>query len=313
LKGGAIIKAHEITDDTNQSKAWPEYDVAVIEQDSDRGITSVIYKNCVVLESLGSISDFFEKKLRGPTKKDFKNKLESDNQDASLVLLLCLDGISEKGIIIGGLPHPKRKTTLTKNAGEHLEGEYNGINWQINKDGEFTLTFKSPSDNSGKYANSSYGGSFIKISKDGSIEVSDGNTEKIKIDKTNETISIESNKDLSITSGNNVKSSSTNNTEYTLKDLLMKASGMATIEFAKDYNLKIGKIFGIKSNTIDANIKTMIKLKCLKIIIDTPDIEIGKGGQPAVIQTTLYRGTGNLGIPVVSSAIGPFSSAVKVK
>ncbi len=274
LKSGAILKTYDIEDDRNLSKLTPEYDVVTISQDEDRGITSTIYKHCISLDSLGGISDFSETKLNTPTKNDFKSNLESDKQDGSLVLLLCLDGISEKGIIIGGLSHPSRKTTLTKANGKHKEGEFNGINWQINKDGELKITFKSASDNKGKYTNEQAKGSFAKFEKDGSIVISDNNTENIRIDKTKKTIDVNSNKDISFSTGNNFNITAINNIDLKLKGLLISASGKASINFKNSFDLIVGSEFKLssKSTTIQS---TAIKLQAATINIQSPMIKLG--------------------------------------
>ncbi len=193
LKNGVVIESYEIDHKDNICKVLPEYDVVVVEQDDNRGATATTYRHCISTDGFGGVSDFFEFKLRKPSNKEFKNKLDPITQNGSLVLLLCLDAIGDKGIIIGSLCHPKRKTTLTKENGQHLEGEYNGINFKINKDGELIITYKSKTDNDGKYGNSSAGGSFVKLEKDGSIVVDDNKGNKVKIDKSNNEIKVDAN------------------------------------------------------------------------------------------------------------------------
>jgi hypothetical protein len=46
--------------------------------------------------------------------------------------------------------------------------------------------------------------------------------------------------------------------------------------------------------------------------IQATKIDIGSGGTPAIIGTTQFIGIGNAGAPVVSSAMGPFSSVVTI-
>jgi hypothetical protein len=193
LKSGVVLKCYETTDSQNLNKLVPEYDVCVIEQDENRGVTSVIYHNCVMKELFGGIGDFFEYKLRLPMNDNFKSNLNSIDQTGSIVLLLCLDGVDEKGLILGCLSHPRRKSTLTKENGQHLEGEFNGVNCQINSSGEFTITYKSKTDENGIYADSTNGGTFLKFEKDGSIVLSDNNTSKIKIDKAKKEVRVEAN------------------------------------------------------------------------------------------------------------------------
>jgi len=53
-----------------------------------------------------------------------------------------------------------------------------------------------------------------------------------------------------------------------------------------------------------------VTVKGTSVTIDGTMINLGKGGTPAVTMTTQFLGTGNLGIPVISVAVGPFSSSV---
>jgi hypothetical protein len=151
LKVGIVIKKYDTDDANNITKAAPEYDVLAVSQEKDMGTASVIYKRCQVLQNFGGIGDFMEHKLREPDKDPLKPKENEDpkEENGSIVLLMCLHGSQDNGIIIGALQHPKRKTTLTPDKGHHLEGEFNGVNWQINKDGELLLTYKSKTDNDG--------------------------------------------------------------------------------------------------------------------------------------------------------------------
>ena len=138
LRAGVIIKTYDIDNENNSNKTSVEYDVLVLEQDKDNGTTPITYRKVISMDSFGGMADFFEFKRRPKTKeKSIDNMTDNDGQ---LVILLCLDGNAKKGIIIGGMKQAKRLTKLTAKAGLHLEGEYNGLNWKIDKDGAFTVT-----------------------------------------------------------------------------------------------------------------------------------------------------------------------------
>ncbi len=312
LKGGVVINTYDIEDELNQSKITPEYDIVVIEQDGDRGTTSTIYKNCITLDAFGSIPDFFEFKRRQPTNEEFKSDLDSGKQDGSFVLMMCMDGMSEKGIIIGGLTHPKRAKSLTKEAGTHMEGEFNGLNVQINKDGEFLIKFKSASDNLGKYSDEEAGGSYLKIDKTGSIEVSDGSTEFIKIDKAAKAINVEAAKDISVKAKENISIEATKNASMKMLDLVLEASGKAEIKIVKAMNLEIGKDAKIKAKQLQVTVDSICKFQANSFQINSPTILLGAGALPAVTSLTKFRGTGFAGTPVISTAMGPFSSKVSI-
>ena len=48
--------------------------------------------------------------------------------------MLCLDGNGSKGIIVGAVPHPDRKTNIKSNEPQ-LYAEYNGMRFEIQPDG----------------------------------------------------------------------------------------------------------------------------------------------------------------------------------
>ena len=310
LKSGVIIGCHELEDPKNINKLGPEYDVSVYEQDEDRGITSTIYSNCTYLESFGAIGDFLEVKKRIPTKGEYRSDQKADKQNGAMVLLLCIDGISDKGIIIGGISHPSRKSILTEALGHHLEGEFNGVNWQINKDGALTVTFRSATDNDGKQADAKAAGSTLKMEKDGSVEVSDGNKETIRVDKTKKTISITSESDISTTSDANINLTAKKSINAKATDeLLADAGGSITAKSGGAFNITSEGALMIKASSIDMKSDESVKIKGTMVNISSPMINVGDGGTPAVTMSTQVL-TVVLGIPLMGNMIGPFSSSV---
>lgn len=171
LRLGIVTKSFDISDEANLSKLTIEYDVSVFEQLEDRGSSVVTYRNCISAEGMGSIADFFERTLRVRKNSSTQTQLiNTKNQNGAVVLILCLDGVSEKAIIVGSVTHPDRKSTL---AGEtaHLEGEFNGVNIQVNEDGSANFTFKGPTDNDGSPVDSSITPTVLSIASDGSFQV----------------------------------------------------------------------------------------------------------------------------------------------
>ena len=336
LKVGVVIDVLEIDNDANITKQGPEYNVMVVEQDKDGGINSTSYRNCLHLDMFGGIGEFFDCKLHAPEKKDavVKSGTLTKNNNGTIVLLLCLDGNTEKGVIIGAIQHPGRKTTLTKEAGKHLEGEFNGINWKINKDGEFTVTYKSKTDNNGKpIKDEKTGGTFIKVDKTGSVELSDGKTESIKVDKTAQTINIKAEKDIVNTTKANFNISAEKNIAANCKmDLIMQAEGKADLIIKKDMNLEVSKALTVKCQMLDLKADSMVKIQTKQIQIEGQQVEIkapmlniegtqvaikaaqislGNGGTPALTMTTKFMGFVGP-VPVISTAIGPFSTVVLI-
>ncbi len=225
LRAGIIVESYPKNHENNKSKLSTEYDVIVFEQNVDQGVTPIRYRNCLASESLGSIADFFEHSLRKPKNiPSVGGAVATKGHDAPVALLLCLDGFSEKAIIIGALTHPDRQTTI-KDSDPHLEGEYNGVRVKITKDGGCSITIKGATNNDGKVINNN---GQVKISvtpnKDISIE-SSGNINLIVKQDANITIE----KDAMI-SCQNASITAAKNITATCIEALISASGTATIE-----------------------------------------------------------------------------------
>lgn len=286
LRAGIIIAAYDLDSKGNIRKTAPEYDVLVMEQDRNRGTTTTTYKNVVSIESFGGMSDFFEYKRRPQTKTEKDSFQKTDGQ---FVLLLCLDGSSEKAIIIGSMKHAQRLSKLTAKAGLHLEGEYNGLNWSINKDGAFTLTFKSPTDNEGKIINEKLAGSNFNIKKDGTLQLSTQDlnkpelNESITLDKTKQSLSLTARKNTSISTGgdftNAIKGSFNNTIE---KDLSLSVTGSSTLS-SKSLTLSLKEAFSVKAKSCQQEYEADCKIKAKKVDLAADAVAIGQGASALAV------------------------------
>lgn len=308
LRIGVVISSYPVSDDKNRSKLTTEYDVLVVEQQENLGATTLVYRNCMSSEGLGSIADFFEKALRPKKKKTTKgDSVNLKGQDGAVVLLLCLDGMSDKGIIISALTHPDRKTTL-KDEGPRLEGEYNGLNIKVEKDGSATLTFRGATDNDGKVLDKEQGDTVIGIEKDGSFQVKHKTiTQRLAKDgkaslTADDDISNTTKKNFNVTATENIALKATKNFTAEMVDLVAKASGSATLECQK-LSIKSQSDISIKGSEIKIEAESMAKIKSTQITLDGLVNLGGDGGTPVLILTSLIMGVGNLGAPVISQAI----------
>jgi hypothetical protein len=125
------------------------------------------------------------------------------------VIVCFLNGEGREALILGGFMHPARKTDLKIADGPQYKSEFNGIETHINKDGEYTVTFRGQPTNIAKLSDkpskaletpkydTSVGTSYYKFDKTGSYEVGD-NAKSLKqfmrIDKKAGTIEISSGK-----------------------------------------------------------------------------------------------------------------------
>jgi|WetSurMetagenome_2_1015567.scaffolds.fasta_scaffold24707_5 hypothetical protein len=313
LKVGFIQDLYEIDDKQNINKAVLEYKVVVLEQKEDGAQTPIIYDHCLHMDLFGSQADYFEMRLRKQDKVEKKDKSGdkiAKYQDGAMVLLLCVNGVSESALIIGGIKHPKRKSGLTKDKALAMNAEFNGINYSIDKDGALKILFKGPTDNTGKPTNKDVGGSYLTIDKEGSFEWGDGKKEKIRLDKKAKTISIVCEKDFSITTEAKLTLTAKEDvTISTKKKMLLEAQGGATLK-VKELTIEADGPTKIKTKAFDLKADGAVMIKGQNITLDGQLINLGQGGQPAVTMSTQILGVGNLGIPVISSFIGPFSSKV---
>lgn len=315
MRVGVVVTTYPVSNPKNHSKLTTEYDVLVMEQNADKGATTILYRNCMSAEGLGSIADFFERSLRTKKKKSKKgDAIDLKGQDGAIVLLLCLDGMSDKGIIIGALTHPDRKTTL-KDDGPRLEGEYNGVNIKVEKDGSTTLTFKGATENDGKLIDKEQGPTTIKIEKDGSYQV-DHKTIKQRFDKkgkadltADDDISNTTKKNFNVTATENIALKATKDFNLDCAKLVAKASGSAMFEVQK-MEIKSESEISLKGSQFQVEAESMAKIKASTITLDGMVALGGSGGQPVLIMSTQFIGTGNLGAPVMSQAISGFATKV---
>lgn len=308
LRLGVVTEIYDIEDDNNVSKLVPEYDVMTVEDDNTAN-----YKNCMAIDSFGGVADYFVKKLRKP--KDVKKVKSSGSlkkQNGSIVLLLCIDGSSDQAVILASIAHPDRKNgKLTKALGHHMEGEFNGLNYKVDKDGALTILFRSATDNDGKAKDEKAGGATWKIEKDGSIQFSDGNKESIRLDKTAKTVTIVAEADISATTDASINMTAKKNiSAKSTADMLLDAGGSFTAKSGGPFNITSEGPVSIKAPDMKIAVDNMLQIKASTVNISSPSIMIGDGGTPALVLTTQFLGIGNLGAPVLSQAIGPFSATV---
>jgi hypothetical protein len=318
LRAGIVVKTYPIDDNENVTKLSPEYDVVVIEKSDTGAVTPQTYRRCLSAEGLGSIADFFVKTYRSQKSKKGKSiGLDYKNQDGAIVLLLCLDGESDKAVIIGALTHPDRKTRL-KGDGMELKGEFNGLSISVNDDGSANLTFKGATDNEGKPLDSSQGNTTIDIEKDGTLQFKNkGNTFRLEkaggvllnsdgdvavsVKKgmavsVEEAVSIDTKKDLSLKTDN----------------IVFEAQGSCTGR-VDAFSVEAINAMKLKGMMVTLEAASLVKIKGTQVQIDGVVFLGGAGGTPAPTLQTSYIGIGNLGIPVVSNAVGPFATKVFIK
>ncbi len=315
MRVGVIIDTFGLDSAKNLNKLVPEYDVMVFEQNEDQGSTVITYRHCVMANALGSIADFFEFTMRKITDQKSKGSTPSPNgNNGSLVLLLCLNGLSDSGIIIGALSHPDRKSTL-KDDGPRLEGEYNGVNIKVEEDGSTSLTFRGATDGYGKPTDDTQGPTVVSIEKDGSMQIMH-KTITQRYDKkgvasltSDDNITNTTKKSFQVTATEEIDLTATKNYNLMCADLVQKASGSASLDCNKLTVTAQGDVT-IGGSTVQIQAQSMAGIKATNITLDGMVALGGQGGQPVLLLSTQFIGVGNLGAPVISTAIAGYATKV---
>lgn len=336
---GMILEAIPIDSEDNISKLGVEYNVMTIEQDRQNGQSTTIYKNCIIMDGFGGVADFYKKTLRPADNPKESQRLGSlKNEVGSIVGILCLDGHSEKAVIIGSFGNPSKQLLLEeeKEKGHHLEGEFNGLNWKIDKDGAMIVTFRSPTNPDGTAVDEAVGGSVLTIEKDGSFEVNNkptvegqdkGDTvdfEKIRLDRTEQKIDIEARKEINVKNDKDINITSGGSINAKLKkDMLLEAEGRAALTFKQTIDIESEGATSLVVQQLSVDSKSMIQMKAASLVqieasstmeLKAPQVLIGPSpAEPALLGLQLQvLGTGNLGAPVISAPIAGFSTSILI-
>jgi hypothetical protein len=220
LQAGQVVAIVPIDDKNSLSKKYTEYHVLVNEEN-----TNILYKNVRVKDVFGGKNDFNEIGIPSGDKVDKVSLERPEKRVGAQVLLLCMYGRKDEAIIIGGLQHSgirakqddsnadktgvpelsgssdsidadmKALPTLLPGAkaedGQRILGEFNGLRWNINKDGELTVMFQGVKNKDGKLTNNA-GISVLKFNSSGEVIILDKEDQEIKISPADKMITIDS-------------------------------------------------------------------------------------------------------------------------
>lgn len=199
LVEGQIEKVYAKDDSQNDENNRPGsvtlYDVLTRTPD---GSTTVL-RRCRMLQPMfgGGINNFMEVLPSNPGPKA-KLPINSALKPGSKVLVGLISGQRSSPVIVGALPHENPIATLArpvKADGVQLQGEFQGLNWEINNDGELIIKFQGPKNDLGALINSNQLPTEIKINKTGDFSVKthttkDDDTQSVEMDSTNKKMTI---------------------------------------------------------------------------------------------------------------------------
>jgi len=211
--------------------------------------------SCTQMTKSGDIYNYEEIKLRNQSKKNLQDaSLAFKTRLGEMVLIACIGGIDNSGVIIGSIKHPGRALKLTTKDMAYAS-EYNGLETTIDKDGAYKIKFQGAPTNlkdardGSKLAPPKYddktSGSYLSFDKTGSFTLTDAAKEKsqtIKIDKQNGFTTIVSG-DISMTMDKKSKKISIKCEEKTIE--ANKKMVIKTPEFSVDSSKSV-KIRGQK-------------------------------------------------------------------
>lgn len=218
------------TDNNSLSKTVIEYRVDVQTSSSNGPPTMTTYPHCVIANMFGGAADKFVYTLRADPRADPENILTS----GSKVLLLCANGDQSRAYIVGGVRDDK--VVDSKEDGHCLTWEFNGVNINVNKDGELRVLVKGPTDAKGAVTEGGLeNGTTIQVSKDGNIKLSTAEDKHtILVDNTNQKI------DIKTTGTVNIESSATNIGNPNASEALMLGTTYRADETIMDNQLIAG-------------------------------------------------------------------------
>ena len=180
----------------NKSKKFTEYHVRIVGGE----LFGREFPNVQATDGFGSPVNFNEKVYSQKSKKIKSNTKDGNDSPPEVfnnayVMISFLNG--DTPIITGAWPHSNKKVNnSSESTAERLLGEFNGIRWHINKEGEFIFTYTGGirEDNlETEHPTGKYSGTEpvqIKIDKTGSISILDKECEEIKMDRANKKITI---------------------------------------------------------------------------------------------------------------------------
>jgi hypothetical protein len=280
-----IVKDSSIWQDENASNALYNRDTGVkigivrsiefnepfqeirylVEVASDNDVIPV---TCTPMMRFGGAHNFEEHIYRGYETPVNPSSYVSayKNRPGDLVVVALLDGDGREGILLGGLQHVARPSTLSKTDGIAFASRFNGMLNTIDSDGEWTLTFNGKATNEDKLRapsttvvpaptyDNSIAGTFMKFAKDGGWELSDSanSPQSIKIDKQGGT--------TTITSGNIT--------------LILNKEQETCVTTCKKYTLDAADLIAENTKEFKVNAQTKISLQGPKVAIGTKSVEL---------------------------------------
>jgi hypothetical protein len=205
LRTGYITKIN-YPEDTGYS--FVTYNVSVDHKDVGGDVSADISYVCILASAFGGLADKSFYTLRETPTKD-KEK-EATLKVGSMVLILCIDGVTRNAVILGGARNEKDTDKGEKDKGHHAYFVFNGVKFGINDDGSWQLEQNGPTKVDGTLdtetqrksatgttstANADSVGTVVKVESTGNLSITTKNGKaKVIVNHQDGSITLESDK-----------------------------------------------------------------------------------------------------------------------
>lgn len=186
------MKSDGSPNDESESKKFIEYVVNVFYKDMKNGTFAPRDFRCTVMNLFGGLADYSTYTLRPSDPSTSKAVWGT----GSKVLILCENAEYYKSHIIGGIRDTLNdeldQDRMRVGLGHFWNFRFNGIDWNVNKNGELTITYTGASKIDGTTdVEDTIAGTKIQMLSNGNLQFATNSDEEILIiDKANKQISL---------------------------------------------------------------------------------------------------------------------------
>lgn len=280
---GIVVKTVYPDDPANSNGQRMEYAVKVRGQ---------VYPNALNMKEAGGIYNYKER-VRKHVEKAFNNKLEEgtydENLDGEYVYVMFVESNGNVPLIIGSADHPRRPAynKILKADGIVDIEEFNGVEFLIDKDGNYTIKQVGLKDKEGAIQNQAAVDSQIKMHSNGDIEFNTHGTDgmadlRMKFTKADKKAEIFAQNNQAVLDASGILLKDKNDNEVKLESGLITINTSGTAKFTGEGGTEVGA----------ASSATQVK---------GSTVALAGGGAPVARLGDQAIGIGNMGAPVVSN------------
>lgn len=194
LLPGQIISIYTVDNAQNVPDGkgtFTMYDVQISHPDG----ASEVIRRCQMLQPGfgGGMVNYCEIVPNDPGPKATKPNVAPALKRGSMVLIGFVSGQKLRPIILGCLPHPAPvavETRPKKADGTVLDLEFQGLNVNINNDGELLISFSGPKTDKGKPVDEKIGPTEVTIDKKGNFKIATNEEQSVEIDRVKKKITV---------------------------------------------------------------------------------------------------------------------------